>query len=225
MSSAGTSFGGWPEEAFDFYAKLEPNNSRDWWLANKPTYDECVKAPFLALSELVTKQFGPLHIFRPNRDTRFAKDKSPYKTAAAAVTESDGGASYYVQISASGLYVGSGYYGFQSDQLERYRAAVADNRKGAAFERAIAALRKARYTVASRDALKRVPRGFDADHPRAELLKLKGIHVGREFGAPKWVHTKAAAAKITDTWRGADPVNTWLNRHVGPSQLAPPEPD
>ena len=218
-------FNGWPAEAFDFYAKLEPNNTRDWWLANKPTYDECVKAPFLAFSELVEKQFGPMHLFRPNRDTRFAKDKSPYKTAAAAVTESQGGASYYVQISAGGLYVGSGYYHLRPDQLERYRNAVADNRKGPKFADAVTALRKAKYSVDARESLKRVPRGFDADHPRAELLKLKGIHVGREFGTPRWVHTKTAATKITETWKAADPVNTWLNKHVGPSEIAPPEPD
>jgi uncharacterized protein (TIGR02453 family) len=218
-------FHGWPAEAFEFYAKLEPNNSREWWLANKPTYDECVKAPFLAFAELVEKQFGPMHLFRPNRDTRFAKDKSPYKTAAAAVTESQGGASYYVQISAGGLYVGSGYYHLRPDQLERYRNAVADNRKGPKFADAVTALRKAKYSVDSRESLKRVPRGFDADHPRAELLKLKGIHVGREFGTPRWVHTKTAATKITETWKAADPVNTWLNKHVGPSEIAPPEPD
>src|SRR6188508_3393906 len=159
-------FRGWPKDALEFYAGLEADNSKTYWLAHKPVYEESVKAPFLALSEEIAREFGPLHVFRPNRDVRFAKDKSPYKTAAAAVTESQGGASYYVQISASGLYVGSGYYGFESDQLERYRAAVADTRRGAAFEKAVAALRKAKYTVASRDALKRVPRGFDADHPR-----------------------------------------------------------
>jgi uncharacterized protein (TIGR02453 family) len=218
-------FSGWPTEAFDFYAKLEPNNTREWWLANKATYDECVKAPFLELSPIVEHAFGPLRLFRPNRDTRFAKDKSPYKTAAAAVTESEGGAAYYVQISAGGLYVGSGYYGFQSDQLERFRAAVADSRRGPKLAAAVAALRKAKYNVDARESLKRVPRGFDADHPRADLLKFKGIHVGRDFGTPKWVHTKAATTRITDTWRAADPVNTWLDKHVGPSELAPPEPD
>ena len=108
---------------------------------------------------------------------------------------------------------------------ERYRNAVADNRKGPKFADAVTALRKAKYSVDSRESLKRVPRGFDADHPRAELLKLKGIHVGREFGTPRWVHTKTAATKITETWKAADPVNTWLNKHVGPSEIAPPEPD
>ena len=78
-----------------------------------------MKAPFLELSDEIEREFGPLHVFRPNRDIRFAKDKTPYKTAAAAVTEGEGGAAYYVQISSAGLYVGSGYYHLAPDQLER----------------------------------------------------------------------------------------------------------
>ena len=219
------SFRGWPAAALSFYVGLEADNSKSYWQANKPVYEEAVKAPFLALSPIVEKEFGPLHLFRPNRDTRFAKDKSPYKTAAAAVTESEAGAAYYVQLSALGLYVGSGYYHLAPDQLERYRAAVADTKTGPKLAAAVDALRKQRYTVESRDALKRVPRGFDADHPRAELLKLKGMHVGREFGAPKWLHSAGALDRIVTTWRAAAPVNRWLDRHVGPSTEAPPEPD
>jgi uncharacterized protein (TIGR02453 family) len=219
------SFKGWPAAAVDFYAGLEGDNSKTYWLAHKAAYDECVKAPFLELSDAIGKEFGPLHVFRPNRDVRFAKDKSPYKTAAAAVTESQGGAAYYVQISALGLYVGSGYYHLMPDQLERYRAAVADNRTGPKLATAVAALRKQRYNVDARESLKRSPRGYEPDHPRAELLRMKGVHVGREFGAPKWVHTAGALDRILTTWRDAKPVNQWLDRHVGPSTAPPPEPD
>ena len=196
-------FTGWPAAALEFFVGLEADNSRAYFLAHKEQYETAVKAPFLALSEEITKEFGPLHLFRPNRDTRFAKDKSPYKTAAAAVTEGKGGASYYVQISAEGLYVGSGYYHLASDQLERFRNAVADNRRGAPFATAVEALRKQKYSVDSRESLKRVPRGFDADHPRAELLRMKGMHVGRDFSAPKWLHTAGARDRILKT--GATP--------------------
>jgi uncharacterized protein (TIGR02453 family) len=218
-------FHGWPEGALDFYAGLEADNSRSYWQAHKGQYDDLVKAPFQDLSTLVEREFGPLHVFRPNRDVRFSKDKSPYKTAAAAVTESEGGASYYVQISASGLYAGSGYYHLQSDQLERFRRAVDDARSGAQLAKAVDALRKQRYEVESRESLKRVPRGFDPEHPRVGLLRMKGVHVGRTFGAPRWLHTKAAADRVMTAWRDAGPVNRWLDRHVGPSTLAPPEPD
>src|SRR5579862_4590756 len=150
-------FKGWPQDALDFYVGLEADNSRTYFLAHKEMYDECVKAPFLALSDEIAREFGPLHVFRPNRDVRFAKDKSPYKTAAAAVTESEGGAAYYVQISSEGLYVGSGYYHLAPDQLERFRAAVADSKTGPPLAAAVAGLRKNRYEVASREALQRAP--------------------------------------------------------------------
>jgi uncharacterized protein (TIGR02453 family) len=218
-------FKGWPERALDFYAGLEADNSKSYWLAHKSEYDDAVKAPFVELSAVVDREFGPLHLFRPNRDIRFSKDKSPYKTSAAAVTESEGGAAYYVQLSATGLYAGSGYYHLQNDQLELFRRAVDDPKTGPQLAKAVAALRKQRYEVASRDSLKRTPRGFEADHPRSELLRMKGMHVGRTFGAPRWLHTKAAADRIMTAWRDASPVNRWLDRYVGPSTLAPPEPD
>ena len=220
-----TSFRGWPKNALEFYVGLEADNSKTYWQAHKPVYDECVKAPFLELSEEIAREFGPLHVFRPNRDVRFAKDKSPYKTAAAAVTESEGGAAYYVQISSEGLYVGSGYYHLMPDQLERYRVAVDDGRSGPKLASAVAALRKQRYEVASRDSLQRAPRGYPVDHPRVELLRMKGMHVGRTFGAPAWLHSAKALARITTAWRDAAPVNRWLDKHVGPSTIAPPEPD
>jgi uncharacterized protein (TIGR02453 family) len=218
-------FHGWPEGVLHFYAGLEADNSKSYWQAHKSQYDDFVKAPFEELSPLVEGEFGPLRLFRPNRDIRFSKDKSPYKTAAAAVTESEGGASYYAQISATGLYAGSGYYHLQNDQLELFRRAVADAKKGPQLAKAVDALRKQRYEVDSRESLKRAPRGFDPEHPRADLLRMKGIHVGRTFGAPRWLHTKAAAERIMTAWRDAGPVNRWLDRNVGPSTSAPPEPD
>ena len=218
-------FRGWPEAAMEFYAGLEVDNSKAYWTEHRPIYDECVKAPFEELSAVIGREFGPLRVFRPNRDIRFSKDKTPYKTAAAAVTESQGGAAYYVQISALGLYAGSGYYHLQTDQLQRFRDAVSGNRTGPKLATAVDALRKKKYDVDARESLKRAPRGFDPDHPRRDLLCMKGIHIGRAFGDPRWLHTAGATARIIGAWRDAAPVNRWLDRHVGPSTLAPPEPD
>ena len=218
-------FRGWPRDALAFYVGLEADNSKAYFQAHKAVYDESVKAPFLALSEEIEREFGPLHVFRPNRDIRFAKDKSPYKTAAAAVTESQGGAAYYVQISSEGLYVGSGYYHLAPDQLERYRQAVADPKTGPKLAAATAALRKNRYEVGARESLQRAPRGFPPDHPRVDLLRMKGMHIGRTFGAPAWVHTSRALDRIVTAWRDAAIANRWLDKYVGPSTLAPAEPD
>ncbi len=164
-------------------------------------------------------------MFRPNRDIRFAKDKTPYKTAAAAVTESEGGTAYYVQLSSTGLFAGSGYHHLAPDQLERYRAAVDDAKSGPKLEAAVAALRKQRFELGTRESLQRAPRGFPNDHPRVELLRMKGMHTGKTFGAPRWLHTAGALDRIVKTWRDAAPMNQWFDKHVGPSTLAPPEPD
>ena len=124
-------FRGWPADAIDFYRGLEADNSKTYWQANKARYDEAVKAPFEALMVELEGEFGPMRLFRPYRDVRFAKDKSPYKTAAAAFGEQEGGSGLYVQLSASGLMVGSGYYHMAPDQLVRFRAALDDARAGA----------------------------------------------------------------------------------------------
>ena len=87
------------------------------------------------------------------------------------------------------------------------------------------ALREKKYEVAARASLKRAPRGIDPDHPRVELLRMKGMHVGRVYGAPRWLRTAGASARIVAAWRDAAPVNRWLDRNVGPSTLAPAEPD
>ena len=225
MATSGQ-FSGWPAGVVDFYAGLEADNSRAYWLAHKAVYDNDVKAPFLALSDLVEKEFGPLRVFRPNRDIRFAKDKSPYKTAAAAVTEGSGGTHYYVSVGAEGLYAGAGYYHLMPDQLERFRAAVADARSGPALEKALAELHRKKFdTRPGFDSLKTAPRGYPKDHPRIELLRRKGLHAGRQYAPAKWLSTKAALDRIVDVWRGTQPMNRWLDKHVGPSDEAPAEPD
>lgn len=218
-------FRGWPTDAIDFYTQLEADNSRAFWQAHKDVYEDAVRDPFLALSDAVGQEFGPLRLFRPYRDVRFSKDKSPYKTAAGAVTESEGGGAYYVQISAEGLFVGSGYYGLASDQLERYRDAVDHDTSGPQLVAEVEALRKLRYDVGARESLKTAPRGYPRDHPRVDLLRMKGIHVGKQFAPARWLHTRQALDRILGVWRGTADINRWLDRHVGPSTLPPPEPD
>ena len=116
-------FTGFPVAALDFYEDLEADNSKAFWAAHKAVYDDCVRGPMLALLAELEEEFGEGKAFRPYRDVRFSKDKSPYKTAAGAVTEGEGGEHYYVQISAEGLMIGSGYYRMAPDQLARFREA------------------------------------------------------------------------------------------------------
>ena len=218
-------FRGWPQDALDFFEGLEADNTKTYFHAHKQVYDACVKAPFLELSAEIEREFGPMKVFRPNRDIRFAKDKTPYKTEAAAVTEGEGGTAYYVQISSSGLFVGSGYHHPAPDQLERFRIAVDDAKSGPKLAAAVAALQKQKYEVGARESLQRAPRGYPNDHPRLDLLRMKGMHAGKTFGAPRWLHTAGALDRIVKTWRDAAPMTRWFDKYVGPSTLAPPEPD
>ncbi len=212
-------FAGFPVEAFDFYARLELDNSRAFWLANKQVYDDAVKRTVAELSALVEPRYGALHLFRPYRDVRFSKDKTPYKTAAGAVTESEGGSAYYVQISSEGLFVGCGMYVMASDQLDRWRTALDDRRRGGVIEREVEQLRQAGYEIGAMESLKTAPRGYPKDHPRIELLRMKGLTMGKSFPLAKWMHSAKATDRILEVWAAAKPMNNWLERNVGPSTL------
>lgn len=215
-----TPFRGWSEAAVDFYRQLESDNSKTWWHAHKAIYDAEVRAPFEALSELVVDEFGPLKVFRPNRDTRFSKDKAPYKTRCYAVGEGEGGEAVYVEISARGLVAGSGYWMMATDQLARFRAAVDDDATGPELEQAVAGVRAQKLTIEGQ-SLKTAPRGYPRDHARVELLRCKSLAALRSFEPAAWLATKGAGNRIVDTWRAATPIHAWLNEHVGPSTEPP----
>jgi uncharacterized protein (TIGR02453 family) len=203
-----------------FYEQLEAENTRAWWADHKDAYETAVVAPFRLLADEVEEEFGPLHVFRPYRDVRFAKDKTPYKTAQGAVTEGEGGTHFYVQVSSAGLFVGAGYYHMAPDQLERYRAAVGDDGAGPRLAEVVASARAAGFEVGG-DALKTAPRGWPRDHPRIELLRHKGLTAGRTFGSPAWLSTRRCLDRIVGAWRDARPLTDWLDLNVGPSRLPP----
>jgi uncharacterized protein (TIGR02453 family) len=209
------SFKGWPEEALDFYEGLEADNSKTYWLAHKQTYDTSVLAPMTELLAELSPEYGAGKIFRPYRDVRFSKDKTPYKTAIGAVVGPG-----YVQLSAQGLACGTGMHGMDADQLERYRKAVAAEPSGTDLERAIADVRKHDIEIHGYEPLKSVPRGYAADHPRVELLRYKGITAWKQWDVAAWLGTAAAKKRITDFLTAAQPLNNWLDEHVGESTLA-----
>lgn len=215
-----TTFRGWSPAAFEFYEQLEADNSRAFWTEHRATYDAEVRAPFDALADAVADDFGPLKVFRPNRDVRFSKDKSPYKTRCYGVTEGEGGESYYVEISARGLVVGSGYWMMAKDQLGRYREAVDDDASGPELVPIVDALRSSGLRIEDQ-GLKTAPRGYPRDHPRVELLRAKSLAALRSHPPAAWMGTKAALGRITDAWRAAAPMNAWLAAHVGPSTEPP----
>jgi uncharacterized protein (TIGR02453 family) len=206
-------FTGWPAEALEFYEGLQADNSKSYWTAHKATYDDKVYAPMVALLAELEPEFGAGKIFRPYRDVRFSPDKTPYKTAIAATLERGG----YVQLSADGLAAGSGMYWMAPDQLVRYRAAVANDRTGTELEQLIKVLEKHKISVEAHDRLKSAPRGYPKDHPRAELLRYKGLIAWQNWPAAAWLGTRRAKDRVVGFLRNSAPLKEWLQANVGES--------
>jgi uncharacterized protein (TIGR02453 family) len=207
-------FAGFSRQAVAFYAGLEADNSKTYWAEHKHEYEDLVREPMLALLDSLEEEFGPAKLFRPYRDVRFSKDKSPYKTHQAALVGTHPGVGYYLQLSSAGLLVGGGFRMHSPEQVDRFRAAIAADRSGEAFERVVADLRTAGLTLEG-DRLKTRPRGYDADHPRIELLKYKELMALKTFGTPRWLSTPATAERVGETWRSIRPLADWVVDHVG----------
>lgn len=199
-------FTGWPVEAVEFYEGLAADNTKSYWHAHKFVYEQSVRAPMEAL----LAELGGGKVFRPYRDTRFSKDKSPYKTSCDAHTDR-----CYLSLSAEGLFVGSGLYMPSPEQLARFRAAVADDRSGPELEALAAALRAAGYDVGAHEVLKTAPRGYPKDHPRVDLLRHKGLTIGTSWPVGAWLGTPRPKDRIVAFLAAAEPLAAWLHRHTG----------
>jgi uncharacterized protein (TIGR02453 family) len=204
-------FRGWPAEALDFYEGLEADNSKTYWTEHRHVYDNAVRAPMDALLAELEPEFGKGKVFRPYRDVRFSADKSPYKTHLGAVVERSG----YIQLSAKGLAAGAGAWMLSPQQLDRYRHAVADGGSGTELERVIATLTGRGIGIHGHDVLKTVPRGYQRDHPRAELLRYKGLTGWREWPPAAWLGTASAKRRLVDFLHDTRPLVDWLGTHVG----------
>jgi uncharacterized protein (TIGR02453 family) len=203
-------FQGWPAEALEFYDGLEADNSKAYWAAHKTVYEEKVLGPMAELVEELGAEFGEGKIFRPYRDVRFSKDKSPYKTNIAAVLGEG-----YIQLSASGLAAGSGMHAMEPDQLSRYRQAVARDETGEELIRVISGMERQQVTVGGHEVLKTAPRGYPADHPRIGLLRWKGVITWQEWPVEPWLGTSAAKDRVAAFLSASRPLGAWLAANVG----------
>jgi uncharacterized protein (TIGR02453 family) len=203
-------FGGWPAEALAFYAGLEDDNSKEYWTSRKAAYQEQVLRPMEELLEELAPEFGEPRKFRPYRDIRFSRDKTPYKTHIGATL----GRSCYVQLSADGLSAGAGRWHLEPAELTQYRAGVAGP-DGAELAAIVAALEKAEVEVHGHGTLKSAPRGYAADHPRIGLLRHKGLTTWRHWNPEPWLSTPSAAGKIKEFFRTTSAFCDWLTSHVG----------
>jgi uncharacterized protein (TIGR02453 family) len=206
-------FEGFPPAALDFYDDLEVDNTKSFWEANKHIYQESVLAPMKALTAELAEEFGSAKIFRPYRDTRFSADRTPYKThqgAFVAVAESTG---YYVEVSPRGVRTGGGCYWFSPERLAAFRAAIVHDHYGADLEERVATLTRKGFEIGG-DKLKTKPRGFDADHPRIELLRHKSLTAGRSLGFGPVIHTSALLDEVRKDWRAVRPLTEWITEHA-----------
>ena len=207
-------FQGWTDAILDFFEGLEADNSKTYWQAHKKVYDEQVRAPMQELLADLTDEFGEPKIFRPNRDIRFSADKTPYKTQIGATLAGHG----YVQLSANGLAVASGTYAFASDQLARYRRAVALDLPGEALAKVVNDARSAGLTITAASTLTTAPKGYPKDHPRIELLRMKGLVTWKQWPVEPWLATAKAKDKVVSVLRTSVPLARWLDVHVGSSE-------
>jgi uncharacterized protein (TIGR02453 family) len=204
-------FSGWPEEALDFYDGLAADNTRSYWMDHKAIYDEKILRPMNDLAEDLAPEFGEPKLFRPYRDVRFSRDKSPYKTHIGLVLGGEG----YVQLSAEGLAAGMGMWQLDPSQLARYREAVASDLLGPELERVVATIEKTGTAVHGHGVLKSAPRGYPPDHPRIGLLRNKGLTTWRQWPVEPWLETASARDHLISFFRTSRPLAAWLTDHVG----------
>ena len=204
-----SSFTGFPVAALDFYDDLELDNTRSFWEEHKATYRDAVRAPMTALCDSLAAEFGDAKVFRPYRDVRFAKDKTPYKTHQGAFVRVAPRTGWYVEISAAGTRVGGGFYDADSPQLAAIREGMADGVLGPRLERLLAQLERAGFEIRG-ERLKTSPRGYDADHPRIDLLRHKTLFAGRSYGFEADAIGPDLVERVRRDWRRLRPLVDWL---------------
>ena len=202
-------FTGFPVAALDFYDDLETENTKSFWEAHREVYETAVKQPMTALVAALEPEFGPAKVFRPYRDVRFAKDKTPYKTHQGAFVASGPATGWYVQIGAPGVLVGVGFYHAEPARLAAVREAIAEERRGRALGRIVAKLERAGWDRGG-EAVKTSPRGYDAQHPRIDLLRHRSLTLGRSYGFEPVIHTADLLDRVREDWRAGRPFVEWV---------------
>lgn len=224
-------FAGFEREALQFFHELTLEMNREWFEANKARHRRLWVEPMTALlTEVAAKlakpyapiKLAPPKLFRIHRDVRFSKDKTPYKTHAAGLLPLhagkkpvEGGCSaLYLQIGIDEEYAGAGTYFFDDRQLVRWRKLVAAEKSGTEIAKLIGKLRKAGYEVGGHDDYVRVPRGFAPDHPRAELLRMRGLTAGFPAIPKGMLHQRQLAGWIAGHARAVAPLVQWIYRSL-----------
>jgi uncharacterized protein (TIGR02453 family) len=187
-------FQGFADPDARFFRLLAKNQKREWFQARKAEFEAGYQQPMQELLAEVAAavdasfehcELDAPKIFRIFRDVRFSKDKSPYKTHLGGLipTRRQGKVTevpmaLYFHVGEPKSFAAAGHYMMSTEQLGKFRAAVADDARGRELDKLLASLKKKGFSPASHDHYQRVPKGYDPAHPRAEHLKRKGLTVG-----------------------------------------------
>ena len=202
-------FDGFPKEATEFFRDLARNNNREWFLAHKDVYEQACREPLKALVSALDP-LGPCRLTRINRDMRFARGREPYKTHIAG-----GARGNYINLSAEGLWVGTGMYRPEPPALQRLRAAIDKDGSGRVLANIVTTLRRKGYDVGTHETVNSAPRGFDPDHPRIELLRMKDIFAGKLFKPGPVLSSAKLLPAVNKAVDDVSPLAEWLKRYVG----------
>jgi uncharacterized protein (TIGR02453 family) len=152
-------------------------------------------------------------VFRIYRDTRFSKDKAPYKTHVAGVLRAGNvGSGMYFHVETGEEWVGAGTYYFEDDKLGKWRRLVAADKTGKEIAGIVARLRRQGYEVGGHDDYKKVPKPYPADHPRAEFLRMKGLTAAFPQMPKGMLHRAELASWIVDHAKRVAPMVKWLSK-------------
>ncbi len=221
-----TQFAGFPKELFTFMRQLAKNNNREWFHANKDRYREYIVAPMTEFIQAMAFRFDKMAIrfvadprphggsmFRIYRDTRFSKDKSPYKKHVACHFRHEAGKDahapgFYVHLEPGSVFFGGGIWMPPNPVLENIRNTIVENPN--AWKRIISnASFKKRFGGIEGDGLKRPPRGFDKDHPYIDDLKRKSFFVTQEV-EPALAMTPQFIQEVERAFKTAGPLMKYL---------------
>ena len=230
--SVKSAFDGFPGESVTLYSELASNNSRQWFAERKQDFETYVMAPardFVFEMGERLKEIAPKivadprvdkSIFRPYRDTRFSKDKSPYKTHlgiffwAGHLAKMDC-PGFYFHLEPPNLLLGVGNHCFSKPLLEHYRNSVVDPKHGSALVKAIASVqKKGDYSIGEKH-FKKTPRGYDPSHKNAELLLLGGLTAWVANPIPAEFYSKDIIEYCFSRFKDMSPVFDWLLDMIG----------
>lgn len=225
-------FRGFSKQTVAFFRGLAKNNDRTWFEAHRDVYEAEVMAParaFITVLGARLKTIAPniiaipkvnKSIFRIHRDTRFSLDPAPYKTNLGLYFwEGAGGrmegSGFYFHLEPPDLMVGGGMYMLSDKKLLRFRKAVVDKKLGAELAAIVREMAKVPGLDLGGQHYKRVPAGFDPEHPNASLLLHNGLYGGMEMPIPEEFYSPRLVEYCFERYKHILPLHKWLVKALG----------